>query len=145
MSIYIHRNNQQTGPFEEHAVLAWLRGGQLSGEDLACRAGENKWRPLKTLFPMTNNVQPAQPAAQVQPYPPSRDESPQNKKGGGAKILLFVLLGVGGMLLFGVAVVENGVTGRAEVKGFDAYKKDGYVVLMPFQEIEDYLKTLPTS
>ena len=195
MSIYIYRNNQQTGPFEEHAVLAWLRGGQLSGEDLACRAGENNWRPLKALFPMTHNVQPVRPTAQAQSHTPPRDESPQNKKGGGAKVLLFVLLGVGGVLLFGgvgifmligslaggktaprdltsnssnvsnsgnltstlneprfkamqdkadelvklsppvnlnpnalirgkVAVVENGVTGRAEVQGFDAYNKE---------------------
>ncbi len=192
MSIYIIRNNQQTGPFEEHAVLARLRNGQLSGEDLACRTGESNWQPLKTLFPMTNNAQPVQAVAQGRVDTPTGNVSPQSKKGGGAKILLFVLLGIGGVLLFGVigvvvlirssvgnktdskgssrnsstpnsnsstsneprfkamqdkaaelvklsppvnlnqnaiikgkvAIVENGLSGRAEAKGFDPYKKE---------------------
>jgi hypothetical protein len=50
MSIYVYKNNQQVGPFEETAVLLWLNSGQLSGEDLACRTGANNWQPLKTLF-----------------------------------------------------------------------------------------------
>lgn len=192
MSIYINRNNQQTGPFEEHAVLAWLQNGQLSGEDLACRTGDSNWRPLKTWFPITNNAQSVQAVAQGRVNTPRGNELPQNKKGGGGKILLFVLLGIGGVFLFGVvaivilmgslarnktgskrllsnsstpnsnsstsneprfkvmqdkadelvklsppvnlnqnaiikgkvAIVENGLSGRAEMKGFDAYKKE---------------------
>ena len=50
MSIYISKNNQQVGPFEESAVLEWLKTGQLSGEDFGCRAGEKEWHSLKTLF-----------------------------------------------------------------------------------------------
>ena len=50
MSIYIHKNNQQLGPFEEMAVLAWLKNGQLSGEDFGCPTGTKEWQKLKTLF-----------------------------------------------------------------------------------------------
>src|SRR5687768_3204078 len=121
MPIYIYRNNDRTGPFEEAVVSAWLRGGQLSGEDLACRAGESKWRPLKTLFPSRNNPVPVRPAAQGQAQTSSRDESPRDKKGGGAKVLLFVLLGVGGLLLFGVAgifmLIGPLAGGRTDSKG----------------------------
>lgn len=51
MSIYISKNNQQQGPFEEAAVLEWLRTGQLSPNDLACRTGSNEWQRLEVLFP----------------------------------------------------------------------------------------------
>lgn len=57
MSIYIYKSNQQTGPFEESAVLEWLKTGQLSGEDFGCRTGAKEWQSLKILF--ANN--PAQP------------------------------------------------------------------------------------
>lgn len=102
MSIYIYKNNQRTGPFEENAVLVWLRNGQLAGEDLACRAGESNWRPLKTLFPITDDIQPVHSAGQAHLHTPSSNVLPQNKKSGGSKFLLFVLLGIGGLLLIGV-------------------------------------------
>ncbi len=50
MSIYIYRNNQQSGPFEEAAILTWLKNGQLSPEDLACRIGASEWQRLKVMF-----------------------------------------------------------------------------------------------
>lgn len=51
MQIYIFKNNQQAGPFADSAILNWLRNGQLSGEDFACRRGDAGWQPLKVLFP----------------------------------------------------------------------------------------------
>ena len=51
MSIYIYKNNQQTGPFEESKVLEMLGGGQLSPNDMGIRSGESQWQPLANLFP----------------------------------------------------------------------------------------------
>jgi len=62
MPIYIYKNNQQSGPYEEHLVLDQLRSGMLSPDDLAVRHGESQWQPLRLMFP---NVTPA-----VTPPPP---------------------------------------------------------------------------
>lgn len=50
MSIYIIKNNQQSGPFEENFVLSWLNNGQLLPNDLAIRHGGNQWQTLGTMF-----------------------------------------------------------------------------------------------
>ena len=43
MSIYISKNNQQTGPFDESRVLEMLASGQLSPNDFAIRQGATQW------------------------------------------------------------------------------------------------------
>ena len=49
--IYIHKNNQQSGPYEEHLVLDQLRSGLLKPEDMAIRQGDTQWQTLRTMFP----------------------------------------------------------------------------------------------
>jgi hypothetical protein len=56
MSIYIQVNQKTAGPFEEHAVIAWLQGGRLSPEVLACRQEGSEWQPLRTV--LTNPARP---------------------------------------------------------------------------------------
>jgi hypothetical protein len=51
MPIYIHTNQQTSGPFEENGVRAWLQAGQISPEVLACPQGASEWLPLRTLLP----------------------------------------------------------------------------------------------
>ena len=51
MPIYIHKNNQQSGPYEEHVVLDQLRNGFLQPDDMAIRQGDSQWQPLRTMFP----------------------------------------------------------------------------------------------
>lgn len=51
MKIYIDKNNQQSGPFEEAQVLEMVGIGLYSPDDLAIRHGENQWQPLKVLLP----------------------------------------------------------------------------------------------
>lgn len=58
MSIYIHKNGQQSGPFEENAVIEQLRSGQLSPDDKGIREGDKDWQPLGTMFPQTTAVAP---------------------------------------------------------------------------------------
>lgn len=94
MSIYIHKNNQQSGPFEEAKVLEWLKNGQLSNEDLACREGASDWQPLRILFPQTSQVStPNFPSANVQSR--MAEETPSYRKTTFQKIVfggIFVLL-----------------------------------------------------
>lgn len=51
MQIYLFKNNAQTGPFDEAAVLDGLRRGENSPDDLAIRQGDTNWQPLSVLYP----------------------------------------------------------------------------------------------
>lgn len=64
MSIYISKNNQQSGPFDESKVLEMLAGGQLSPNDFAIRQGSNQWQKLGEMFPNAG----ARPAAAQSPF-----------------------------------------------------------------------------
>jgi hypothetical protein len=51
MAIYINRNNQNSGPFDELSVENALRNGTFSMNDLGCREGMTSWLPLSVFFP----------------------------------------------------------------------------------------------
>lgn len=51
MSIYISKNNEQSGPFEESDVRDRLRRGDLSTNDMAIRQGDAGWQRLGEMFP----------------------------------------------------------------------------------------------
>ena len=78
MPIYITKNNQQSGPFEEHVVIDQLRSGLLSSDDLGIRQGDSSWSRLGDLFPGVGIA--SAPAASPEPArafagtqaPPSR-------------------------------------------------------------------------
>jgi hypothetical protein len=62
MILYIFRNNQQLGPFDESHVRDALRNGTFSANDLACPEGSTEWLPLSTFFPnevRANDLQPS--------------------------------------------------------------------------------------
>ncbi len=96
MSVYIFKNNQQSGPFEENAILDWLKNGQLSIEDLACRKGANEWQKLKALFPSAASAEaPVLPASKtagekVEETPVCRKTMFQKIVFGGIIVLLFL-------------------------------------------------------
>src|ERR1035437_1719153 len=50
--LYIYKNNQQYGPYDESAVLEWLRNGQCALSDLAIQERMNDWQPLGMMFPV---------------------------------------------------------------------------------------------
>jgi hypothetical protein len=50
MQVYLSKNNQQSGPFEENKVLDMLRAGQLSPNDFGIRQGTGQWHPLGEIF-----------------------------------------------------------------------------------------------
>lgn len=64
MQMYVSRNNQQLGPFEEAKVLAMLGSGELSTTDLAIRQGEQQWQPLAGIYQGVANLNPPTQAAQ---------------------------------------------------------------------------------
>jgi hypothetical protein len=48
--IYLWKNNEQTGPFEQHDVREQLTSGVLSAEDLGWREGMADWQPLRNIL-----------------------------------------------------------------------------------------------
>ncbi len=96
MQIYITKNNQQFGPFEEEKVLEMLGSGQLSREDMAIRHGDKDWQKLGGLFPNTGSASSVPAVAAVEQTAPKK-----SRKG--------LLLGCGGF--FAVALLIAGVLG----------------------------------
>jgi hypothetical protein len=97
MSIYIYKNNQQSGPFEEAKVVEMLKNGQILPSDWGFRQGAKEWQKLSVLFPQNGN--PASLKTAANPAPPSAPK--KSRKG--------LLFGCGGFFL--VFLVIAGVLG----------------------------------
>lgn len=106
MSIYIHRNGQQSGPFEENAVIDQLRSGQLSPNDMAVAAGGTEWQKLGTMFPEVN----APPSHAAEPVA-MNVAAMTPKTGGGCRKIFGTLILITGILLtlggFGLAIFNR--------------------------------------
>jgi hypothetical protein len=106
MRVYIHKNNQQSGPFEESQILEWLASGQLSPNDMVVRQGETQWQPLYLLFPHAARQQPiafqhpSQAGSSV-----AHTINPPGKPNKGAGKLLLVLVGLFGLGIIGLGIV----------------------------------------
>jgi hypothetical protein len=50
MSIYIHKNNEQHGPYDAPQIEELFKKGHLTLEDLAWAEGQAEWGPLKNLW-----------------------------------------------------------------------------------------------
>ncbi len=59
MDLYIYKNNQNNGPFDESTVERELRSGNFAANDLACYAGMKDWRPLSDFFPHALGTAPS--------------------------------------------------------------------------------------
>ncbi len=59
MQIYINKNGQQLGPFEEDKVFEMLAMGEVSPDDFAIRQGDRDWQKLETFFQGINKSEPA--------------------------------------------------------------------------------------
>ena len=51
MAIYLNKNGQQSGPFDDDVVRGQLQSGQVSQVDMGIRQGDAAWRTLGELFP----------------------------------------------------------------------------------------------
>jgi uncharacterized RDD family membrane protein YckC len=70
MEVWIGREGERYGPYQEEDVRQWLRSGQVSRDDLGWREGLADWQPLSALFP---DIEAAPPSAVPPPMgaPPS--------------------------------------------------------------------------
>jgi hypothetical protein len=114
MSIYITKNNQQSGPFDDSKVLEMLNSGQLSPDDFAIRQGASQWQKLSEMFPDAGRQSFGQAAANVaQPVnepqavnqPAAEQAAPKKSRKG----LLFGCLGI--LLLTGLVLAVLGFLG----------------------------------
>ena len=109
MPVYINKNNQQSGPFEEHVIIDQLRSGTLSSDDLGIRPGETEWQRLGDMFP---GVGPAQAE-------PIRVASPASANLGTTSVTADAPVSKGGcrkiagifLLIFGVLMFLGGIAG----------------------------------
>lgn len=126
MSIYIFKNNQQEGPFEEAKVLEMLKSGQLSPNDMGIRQGGKDWQKLGSLFPGVVNAPPitppvSAPVASAGAAALNQSAPKKSRKG--------LLLGCGGFMLVGLLI--------AGVLGFLAFRN-----LYPADSREDLPDTV---
>lgn len=80
MSIYIYKNEQQQGPFEDNEIHDGLATGRFSLEDFAFKEGCSDWVALRTIYSPSKppvldpkNVQPAT-KKKTDPFGDSVDE-----------------------------------------------------------------------
>jgi hypothetical protein len=96
MPIYINKNGQQSGPYEDHVVIDQLKNGSLSPNDLGVKHGESSWQRLGDMFPGVGVAKPPPVASDAR----AASTAAPPKKGGCLKFgligtgLLFLLLGV---------------------------------------------------
>ncbi|RDS84335.1 RDD family protein [Dyella psychrodurans] len=69
MEVWIGRQGERHGPYQEEQVREWLRGGQLGRDDLGWYDGLADWQPLSVLF--ADEFSKAPP-----PYPPAANAAP---------------------------------------------------------------------
>jgi general secretion pathway protein G len=50
MNIYIHKNGEQLGPFDEFQISEAIKNGQFALDDLAWKEGQSEWVPLRNLW-----------------------------------------------------------------------------------------------
>jgi len=70
MEVWIGRNGERHGPYQEEQVREWLRSGQVSPDDLGWRDGLADWQPLSVLFPLDKPTPP--PSSDIYAPPPLR-------------------------------------------------------------------------
>lgn len=61
MSLYILKNGEKQGPYEDDQVLASLRCGLYAPDDRGWRAGMADWQPLSTIFTTEERSLPPSP------------------------------------------------------------------------------------
>src|SRR5688500_17419675 len=107
MPIYINKNNQQLGPYEDHIVIDQLRSGQVAPTDLGIRQGGATWERLGDMFP--DAVRATEPSETA--YEAAHAGEPATApKGGCRKIMGWALLAFGLLVMlggFGAAIVNR--------------------------------------
>jgi uncharacterized RDD family membrane protein YckC len=93
MEIWIGRNGERHGPYQESDVRQWLRDGEVSGDDLGWRDGLADWQPLSTLFPeeLQRSAGSMPPPMATAPLPSTTTESLENYAGFWKRFLAYII------------------------------------------------------
>jgi uncharacterized protein DUF4190/uncharacterized protein DUF4339 len=70
MAIYIRKDHQRLGPFDDNEVLAGLRDHKYFADDLGSRDGMADWKPLRDLYPGEPLPPPVPSPLSLAPPPP---------------------------------------------------------------------------
>jgi hypothetical protein len=102
MAVYVNKNDQRSGPYEDHVVIDQLRSGMLSPDDVAIRHGDSAWQRLGDMFPDAMRL--PEPPRQTQ----ATDRSPvvtmePATRGGCRRILGWTMVVFGLLLTIGGA------------------------------------------
>jgi len=82
MNIYVHKNEQQLGPFDESQISDGLNSGEISLEDLAWKEGLTEWVRLGDLLhepqkiPTPFQARPTAKANFINPSTSGRENTP---------------------------------------------------------------------
>jgi uncharacterized RDD family membrane protein YckC len=74
MEVWIGRQGERHGPYQEEQIKEWLRSGQLSRDDLGWYDGLADWQPLSVLFPLEKPTPPPAPDVYAPPAPPPQPQ-----------------------------------------------------------------------
>ncbi len=62
MAIFVHKNNEQLGPYQETEIKIFIQEGRITHDDLGWREGMSEWKPLKELIvqppPLNKTLEP---------------------------------------------------------------------------------------
>lgn len=99
MEVWIGRDGERHGPYQESDIRAWLRSGQVSPQDLGWYEGLADWQPLASLFPEVTAQQAAggttPPAfAAAAPLPLTNAASLEDYAGFWKRVAAYILDGI---------------------------------------------------
>jgi hypothetical protein len=95
MNIYIHKNDQQLGPFDDAQIFEGLKSGELSLDDLAWKEGQAEWVPLRFLW------------QNPQPFPPVPKNISEGKQIAANKSGIILKLAIGCVVLLGALLTAS--------------------------------------
>lgn len=128
MQIYIHRDNEEFGPYSREVALEYVKQGVFGILDSACYAGMSEWKTLGELLGIAlTESKPKRKAARPRPWahrsghitefdPTGMPEEHYSswQRGGGGRRTLLILINVALILIVaGVAFIRVGSGGRA--------------------------------
>lgn len=99
---YIHKNDQQLGPFDDSVILQSLGNGVFDYSDLCWREGWEDWRQLESIYPKPISVeQPPHPASEA----PSKEKLMWTGRPSTMNYIGWFIAGVVLAPLFGIGIV----------------------------------------
>ena len=110
MNIYIHKNDQQLGPFDEAQIWEGLRNGEFTSENLAWHEGLPEWVQLSAILKIPQFDQPA----------PRNIQEVKNAKI--KKTGIYISIAVGAAFFLGILMIvifygANHFTSSKQIKG----------------------------